>query len=84
MIYAAYKKKYAKERKEWLKAHSFCVHCGKEKAEEGKTLCAACLATNRERSKRWRNNLTQEQKEAYRQKKKAYYIRRALHGASGA
>ena len=50
---------YQKDRREWLKAHNFCVVCGSEKAIDGLTMCESCREKDLIRAKK------------YRQKKKA-------------
>ena len=42
---------YAKKRRDRLKAEGLCTDCGREKAREGFTRCAACAAKRAERSK---------------------------------
>lgn len=42
-----YRKKYAKEVREWRKAHGFCTRCGHEKAEPGRSTCLVCKMDRR-------------------------------------
>lgn len=41
-------KEYAKEVREWRKAHHMCVRCGNEKAYRNTTHCLQCLMARRE------------------------------------
>lgn len=41
-------KAYAKEVREWRKAHHMCTRCGHEKADPGKSTCLQCRMARRE------------------------------------
>lgn len=62
-----YKKQYNKERREWLKSIGICVHCGKQKAEEGRVLCGDCAYKSAEHhSNRWYSLTPEQKKESYK------------------
>jgi hypothetical protein len=75
-----YAKAYAKEVYKWRKEHGFCVRCGKEKAEEGKTMCLLCKMEQREKAReRYRAKAaTTRSLDAERQR-----LRRAEKNANG-
>lgn len=56
---------YDREEYEWYKTHGICVRCRKAKARCGRTTCAACAALNTERTLRYFNELTAEQRKEY-------------------
>ena len=61
---------YAKEVREWRKAHKMCVYCGREKALEGRTMCLVCMMDCRERSRERSRNMSEEQKRKKSEKNK--------------
>lgn len=66
-------KTYRKERYEWLKSKGYCVRCGKEKAEPGKTACTLCKMNAREKNRiYWHEKCSPEQKQKYYEKAKMY------------
>ena len=65
-----YKKQYNKERREWLKSIGMCVHCGKQKAEEGRVLCGDCTYKNNEHKSNRYYSLTTEQKDKINEKRR--------------
>ena len=71
-------RRYAKEVREWRKAHGFCTRCGKEKAEKGKSLCLICKMDEREKRREKYANMPEEKKKEHLEEKreKAELIRK--------
>ena len=42
------RKQYAKEVREWRKAHGICIRCGRFDAEPNRTMCLVCVIDCRE------------------------------------
>lgn len=61
---------YAKEVREWRKAHKMCVRCGKEKALEGRVMCLVCMMDARERHREEYRQMSDEEKLKRAEKKK--------------
>lgn len=77
MTSAESRRKYAKEVREWRKAHGICTCCGKVDAEPGKTLCLACRMDRREYFREYyrkkAETMTEEEKTARSEKKRLQY-----------
>ena len=71
-----------KELRDWYFQHGICVACGQADAAPHRKLCWECLDNKRERTCKYRANMTEEQKQAARKKacersKKQYAERKA-------
>lgn len=67
-----YDTRYMRERREWLKAHHFCIRCKKQDAYTlaGRLLCADCTAKRHEYDRRYYAERI-DKAEAHRARKKA-------------
>lgn len=65
-------KRYAQERRDWLKDHCFCERCGHEFAEPGRCRCKQCEAIHKAKE--------QSRREADRARKNALYQYRRDNG----
>lgn len=75
-----YAREYSAEVYKWRKKHKICTCCGKEKAEEGKTLCLICKMDGRERKRSYYQNLPLDKKQEMLAKKKAVREERRAKG----
>lgn len=71
-----------KELHDWYAQHGICVVCGQDRAAPHRKLCWGCLDNRNERICKYRDNMTEEQKQAERKKareraKKKYAERKA-------
>lgn len=64
------KREYNKLIRERRKEKGLCRRCGKEKVEEGKSLCPACRLINQEQSRNYYRNLSPEAKLEFLNSKK--------------
>ena len=64
-----------KEEYEWLKAHKICVNCRSADATRG-TKCDECADKDLERRHKRLASMTEEEREAHRQKNKEYLRKR--------
>lgn len=64
------RKKYQKERLEWLDKHNMCHKCGKQKCAPGKKFCFDCLEFYRENNRRRYNP---ELEKAYQARRRELY-----------
>lgn len=57
-----------KELHDWYAQHGICVVCGQDRAAPHRKLCWGCLDNRNERICKYRDNMTEEQKQAERKK----------------
>ena len=57
-----------KELQDWYVQHGICVVCGQADAAPHRKLCWGCLNNRNERICKYRDNMTEEQKQAERKK----------------
>ena len=78
------RRKYAKELREWRKAHGICIRCGKADAEPGKTECLICRMDCREYGKEYyrkkAERMTEEEKQIRSEKGLRRYYERKEQG----
>ena len=73
-----YQKVYNKERYEWRKKHKICTYCGQAKAEENRVRCSVCKEKAQERTRKYYQSLSEEQRqELLANKRAARYARQA-------
>lgn len=56
----------------WYKEHHICARCHKYKAMPNRTMCSVCLEKDAERSKKYRNKMSEEKREEAYQKIEGY------------
>lgn len=78
--YREYYRQYGKDLRAFRKRQGLCIHCGKEKAEEGLSVCTICKLDGRERANRYYQEMSPEKKTEHLAKKKALYDERRAQG----
>lgn len=58
------------EYREWAKSRGICTNCYKEKAWNGRQMCAECLGKTQERSEATRSLSSKEQRKKYTKRKR--------------
>lgn len=78
------KKQYAKEVREWRKAHGICIRCGKFDAEPGKTMCLICMMDcrdyAREQYRKKTETMTEEERQARNEANRRRYSEKRESG----
>ena len=78
------RKQYAKERRDWLKAHGVCIRCGNFDAEPNRTTCLVCLIDTREHSResyrRKANAMSEEERAKKNAEKRRQYADKKERG----
>lgn len=63
-----------KEYREWAKSKGICINCCKERAWNGRQMCAECLDKAKARSERTRSNQSKHQRYKYIKRKRELCI----------